>query len=140
MIPGAALSSYLWQVWWNTVRGSTTCLRGVRHTIATAYEMCRPVPTDKAIRTQWHLLGVPVCLAALAASLGVMPRTLYKSVHQAVDLRKGPWSVQPHAAPQQRIVDQFFAELYMSAAEQLAYQDLGIGKAVSYTHLRAHET
>ena len=67
MIPGATLSSYLWHVWWNTVRGSTTCLRSVRHTIATSYEMCRPVPTDTAIRTQWHLLGVPVCVAALAA-------------------------------------------------------------------------
>ena len=89
--------------------------------------MCGPVPADKAIRTQWHLVGVPVCVAALAAIIGVTPRTLYKSVHQAVDLRKGPWSVQPHAAPQQRIVDQFFAELYMSAAEHLAEQDLDIG-------------
>ena len=70
---------------------------------------------------------VSVCVVALAAILGVTPRTLYKSVHQAVDLRKGPWSVQPHAAPQQRIVDQFFADLYMSAAEHLAAQDLDIG-------------
>ena len=96
--------------------------------MATPYEMCRPAPTYKAVRTQWHLLGVPVCVAALAAILGDTPRTLYKSVHQAVGLRKGPWSVQPHAAPQQRIVDQFFAELYMSAAEHLAAQDLHIGK------------
>ena len=99
------------------------------HLIATSYETCGPVPTDKAIRTQWHLLGVRVCVVALAAILGVTPRTLYMRVHQAVDLRKGPWSVQPHAAPQQRIVDQFFAELYMSAAEHLAEQDLDIGKA-----------
>ena len=127
MIPGATLSSYLWQVWWTTVRGSTTCLRGVRHTVATSYETCGPVPTDKAIRTQWRLLGVPVCVVDIAAIIGVTPHTLYKSVHQAVDLRKGPWSVQPHAAPQQRIVDQFFAELYMSAAEHLAEQDLDIG-------------
>ena len=97
------------------------------HLIATSYDSCGPVPTDKAIRTQWNLLGVPVCVVAIAAILGVTPRTLYKSVHQAVDLRKGPWSVQPHAAPQQRIVDQFFAELYMSAAEHLAEQALDIG-------------
>ena len=86
------------------------------HLVATSYETCGPVPTDKAIRTQWHLLGVPVDVVALAVILGLTPRTLYKSVHQAVDLRKGPWSVQPHAAPQQCMVDLFFAELYMSAA------------------------
>ena len=36
--------------------------------------------------------------------------------------------MQPHAAPQQSIVNHFFAELYMSAAEHLAEQDLDIGK------------
>ena len=98
------------------------------HLIATSYETCGPIPTDRAARTQWHLLGIPVCVSALAAILGVTPRTLYKRVHHAVDLRKGSWSVQPHPAPQQSIVDQFFAELYMSAAEHLAEQDLDIGK------------
>ena len=98
------------------------------HLIATSYETCGPVPADRAARTQWHLLGVPVCVSALAAILGVTPRTLYKRVHQAVDLRKTPWSALPHEAPQQRIVNQFFAELYMSAAEHLAEQDLDIGK------------
>ena len=49
-------------------------------------------------------------------------------VHQRVDLRKGSWSVQPREAPQQSIVNQFFAKLYMSAMEHLAEQDLDIGK------------
>ena len=65
------------------------------HLIATSYETCGPIPTDRAARTQWHLLGIPVCVSALAAILGVTPRTLYKRVHKAVGLRKGPWSVQP---------------------------------------------
>ena len=55
--------------------------------------------------------------------------------HSRLAPGKGPWSVQPHAAPQQRIVDQFFAELYMSAAEQLAEQDLDRGAvADNITH------
>ena len=74
------------------------------------------------------MLGKPVCVSALAAILGISPRTLYKHVHRAPDLRKTSWIVQPYTAPQQRIVDQFFAELYMSAAEHLAEQDLDIGK------------
>ena len=83
---------------------------------------------DKSAHTQWHLLGKPVCVSALAAILGISPRTLYKHVHRAPDLRKTSWIVQPYTAPQQRIVDQFFAELYMSAAEHLAEQDVDIGK------------
>ena len=97
------------------------------HLISTSYETCGPASEDKATRTQWHFLGMPVCVNALASILGVTPRTLYKRVHKAVDLRKASWSVQPREAPQQRIVNQFFAELYMSAAEHLAEQDLDIG-------------
>ena len=88
----------------------------------------QPLRTKLTPRTQWHLLGLPVCVSALATILGVTPRTLYKRVHRAVDLRKGPWCVRQHEAPQQSIVNQFFAELYMSAAEHLAEQDLVIGK------------
>jgi len=99
------------------------------HLMSTSYETCGPALEDKATpRTQWHLLGLPVCVSALATILGVTPRTLYKRVHRAVDLRKGPWCVRQHEAPQQSIVNQFFAELYMSAAEHLAEQDLDIGK------------
>ena len=98
------------------------------HLMATSYETCGPSPADGGVKTQWHLLGVPVCVSALAAVLGMSPRTLYKHVHQAVDLRKGSWSVRPYDAPKEHIVNQFFAELYMSAAEHLAEQDLDIGK------------
>ena len=54
------------------------------------------------------------------------PRTLYKYVHQRPDMRHGTWSVQLTDRPQRRACDQFFAELYMSAAEHLAEQDLDI--------------
>ena len=40
------------------------------HLIATSYETCGPAREDMATRTQWHLLGVPVCVASLAAVLG----------------------------------------------------------------------
>ena len=66
------------------------------HLISTSYETCgSPVSSVQRTSTQWHLLGVPVCVSALAAILGVTPRTLYKRVHKSVDLRKGTWSVQP---------------------------------------------
>ena len=41
-------------------------------------------------------------------------------------MREGTWSVQPCDQPQRRACDQFFAELYMSAAEHLAEQQLDI--------------
>ena len=41
-------------------------------------------------------------------------------------MRHSTWSVQPTDRPQRRACDQFFAELYMSAAEHLAEQDLDI--------------
>ena len=51
------------------------------HLLATSYDTCGPKPTDRVARTQWYLLGVPVCVSALAAILGVTPRTFYKRVH-----------------------------------------------------------
>ena len=63
------------------------------HLVSTSYETLGPAPEHKGVKTQWHLLGVPLCVAALGALLGITPRTWYKRVHKIVDLRKGSWSV-----------------------------------------------
>ena len=78
----------------------------------------------QAPRTTWSLLGFRICVAALTALLGTAPCTFYKHIHEKPDRRKGKWSVVGHDRPQRRACDQFFAELYMSAAEHLAEQCL----------------
>ncbi len=85
---------------------------------------CQP----QAPWTAWHLLGVRICVDALAALLGMSPRSIYNHVHEKPDMRKGIWSVQLREQPQRRACDQFFAEMYMSAAEHLAEQHLDIEK------------
>lgn len=74
--------------------------------------------TGPALRTEWYLLGRRVCVQALAALLGMARRTLYKRVHGEVDGRK--LALGPRDAIQARMVDQFFVEVYWSAAEHLA--------------------
>jgi len=41
------------------------------HLISTAYDTAGPKPEDRAPRTAWHLLGVRICVDALAALLGM---------------------------------------------------------------------
>ena len=82
------------------------------------------VSNVQAPRAAWRLLGFCICVAALTAVLGMAPRTVYKYIHEQPDRRKGVWSVGGHDRPRRRACDQFFAELYMSAAEHLAGQRL----------------
>ena len=62
-----------------------------------------------------------ICVATL---LGMAPHTFYKYIHDQPDRRKGMLSVVGHDRPQRRACDQFFAELYMPAAEHLPEQCL----------------
>ena len=94
--------------------------------LASAYDTAGPRPDDRAPRTAWHLLGVRVCITALQTLLGHGSRKIYNLLHRVPDMREGTWSVQPRDQPQRRACDQFFAELYMSAAEHLAEQRLDI--------------
>ena len=94
--------------------------------LANAYDTAGPRPDDRAPRTAWHLLGVRVCITALQTLLGHGSRKIYNLLHRVPDMREGTWSVQPRDQPQRRACDQFFAELYMSAAEHLAEQRLDI--------------
>ena len=94
--------------------------------LSSAYDTAGPMPDDRKPRTAWYLLGVRVCTEALEKLLGHSPSKFYKLVHQVPDMRQGTWSVQPRDQPQRRACDQFFAELYMSAAEHLAEQQLDI--------------
>ena len=107
------------------MRGSTTCLRSVTPTCFQPLmrHAGQPLHTKLFARsgTCW---ACPICVSALCALLGITSRRWYKCVHQSVDLRKDSWSAQPREAPQQRIVNQFFAKFCMSATGQ----DLDIGK------------
>ena len=94
--------------------------------LSNAYDTAGSRPDDRAPRTAWHLLGARVCIDALGTLLGHGPGKIYKLVHQVPDMREGTWSVQPRDQSQRRACDQFFAELYMSAAEHLAEQQLDI--------------
>ena len=94
--------------------------------LCNAYDTAGLRPDDRAPRTAWHLLGVRVCINALGTLLGHGPHKIYKLVHQVPDMGEGAWSLQPRDQPQRRVCDQFFAELYMSAAEHLAEQHLDI--------------
>ena len=72
---------------------------------------------------------------ASGAILGTAPRSLYKYAHQRPDMRHGTWSVQLTYRPQCRACDQFFAELYISAAAHLSEQhsDISnIGDAIAH--------
>ena len=95
------------------------------HLVATAYENGGP-PGEMAT-TEWYFLGSRVCCSALGALLGTCPRTLYKSVHRVPDERRGTWSRRCPEGSQRRLVDQFFAELYISAAEHLPECEVHIG-------------
>ncbi len=113
------------------------------HLIATSYNTATaiiPLGTSvqrpaKAPRTNWTFLGHPVCVQALQSLLGMSATTLYRYVHDTPDRRRGVWSAHPSDQRQRRAVDQFFSELYMSAAEHLAEQHLDIDNiddAISY--------
>lgn len=97
------------------------------HLIATSYNSTGPLSVGSLGRlksTAWYLLGARICVPALCAILGRTQRTLYNEVRRTVDKRLKSYSTVQRPAPQRQIVDQFFAELYMSAAEHLPTDDI----------------
>lgn len=69
-----------------------------------------------ASRVKWRFLGKRTCVARLCAILSMTPRTCYKYVHGVTDGRSRNFG---HVTPAGISVDQFFLELYHSAAEFL---------------------
>ena len=71
------------------------------------------------VRTQWSLYGHEVCAVAFVKLLGISFRRLYKDANAVPDMRR---SLDGHPAPlrerpQAAVCDQFFIDLYCSAAE-----------------------
>ncbi len=93
------------------------------HYIHTAYDTCgeeeaSSVQRSKQLHTEWHLLGQRLNVKCLQAILGIGCRAFYKKCNGRPDMRKFPRPRAP-GCPQSMIVDQFFCELYCSAAERL---------------------
>lgn len=92
----------------------------VTHYLHTAYDTCDGghESTTQALRTEWYFLGHRINVGCLRKLLGMASRTFYKRCHGGLDMRKFP-APSGHSSPQSVIVDQFFCELYSSAAERL---------------------
>jgi hypothetical protein len=85
-------------------------------------------------RTQWTLCGQQVCVEAFYRVLGIGRHRLLRIMHGSLDLRR---TYEGHAAKvgkrevrQAALVDRFFAELYVSAAEP-APNEFRVAKDVS---------
>lgn len=98
----------------------------VTHYFHTAYDTCGDSEGEaiqhhqKRMRTEWHFMGHRANVECLQLLLGISGKTFYKKCHGALDMRT--FSVQRSSgqtSPQSLIVDQFFCELYASAAERL---------------------
>ena len=95
------------------------------HYLHTAYETCGDEADDRhllglreRVRIEWYLLGHHITVDCLQSLLGMTSRTFYKKCHGTLDMRRFP-APSGHTCPQGLIVDQFFCELYCSAAERL---------------------
>jgi hypothetical protein len=68
------------------------------------------------LKTDWHLAGIKVCFSGFAHSLGTSEPTLRKAIHGEMDSR----CLRQHSVGvKAQVVDFFFYELYLSAAEGL---------------------
>ena len=76
---------------------------------------------DKKVRTELHFLDNHVTTDCLVAMLGTSSRTLFKNCNGFADGRRSPAAKMPRTKPDSAalIVDQFFQEVYLEAAEDL---------------------
>ena len=111
----------------------------VTHYFHTAYDTCggdSSEPPSKRLRTEWYFLGHHTTVECLQSLLGMSTRTFYKKCHGTLDMRKFPSPVG-HSSPQSLIVDQFFCELYCSAAERLPEVEASLRNVDA--HIESHQ-
>jgi len=74
-----------------------------------------------ATRAQWSFCGHQVCVQAFCKLLPVGAHKLYKGVKMALDMRRSMpgCAKQVRPCPQRQVSDNFFIDLYRSAAEPL---------------------
>ena len=89
--------------------------------------------------TEWYLLGNRVSKDCLVAMLGTTSRTLFKHCHGQADGRSGPAAKMPRTRPNSAalIIDQYFQEVYWSAAEPLpeTLHIDGVDEAIERGHI-----
>ena len=92
-------------------------LQGVQQLqlLSTSYS-AGALTADQVARVKWRLLGKRTCTSRLFSVLGTCSRTFYKKVHGHIDKRVFNGRRKTVASIS---VDQFFLELYHSAAEFL---------------------
>lgn len=64
--------------------------------------------------------SVPVCILSFCRLLGISKKRFYKMIYGEPDLRRKECGNKPTFCPQQAKVDEFFRDIYQSAAEPLA--------------------
>jgi hypothetical protein len=110
----------------------------VTHYIHTAYDTCDGghESSTKPLRTEWHFLGHRMNVECLQQLLGMSHKTFYKKCHGVLDMRK---FLVPcgRATLQSLIVDQFFCELYSSAAERLPEVEASLRDVDA--HIESHQ-
>ena len=81
--------------------------------------------SGRSSRTQLEICGSHICIEAFCRLLGMSRKRFYKLVNGEADLRTKESGTRPTFCPKQAQVDEFFRDLYQSAAEPLAvYQSV----------------
>ena len=76
--------------------------------------------SGRSSRTQLEICGSHICVESFCRLLGMSRKRFYKLVNGEPDLRTKESGTRPTFCPKQAQVDEFFRDLYQSAAEPLA--------------------
>lgn len=76
--------------------------------------------TGRQEKTTLEVSGVPICVSSFCRILGISRKRFYKLIYGEPDLRRTESGTKPAFCPQQAKVDEFFRDIYQSAAEPLA--------------------
>lgn len=96
--------------------------------------------TEPPNKVRWHLLGHYVCVARLCQLLHTSARTWYKLLRGIPDGRVAHCQMLNHSQQESTLsADQFFMEMYLSAAETLA-EEPGVVKVDETINEDAYES
>lgn len=89
-----------------------------------------PQASGSRLTTRWMLAGVPICRTGLRKVLGMGATAFVRLTHGASSLK----SCRNRPSPQTDRVNQYFLELYMSAAEPLPHESYMVRGTTGATH------
>ena len=97
------------------------CLFSLYHPEATEWSQEASLTiSGRSSRTQLEICGSHICVESFCRLLGMSRKRFYKLVNGEPDLRTKESGTRPTFCPKQAQVDEFFRDLYQSAAEPLA--------------------